>query len=125
APGADGRGAAAAGGAGSKLAMAVLDESSSRYVEEIRAGKPVVGIDKLIDKAVRLANRRVYAASIKHQGRRGMGSTLTCVALRHRTAYIGHVGDSRAYLVRGKKIYQLTTDHSWVEEQREKGLLTQ
>ena len=120
---ADGMGGAAAGEVASKLAMEVLDESFSRYVEEIRSGKPVVGIDKLIDKAVRLANRRVYAASIKQQGRRGMGSTLTCVALQHRTAFIGHVGDSRAYLVRGKKIYQLTKDHSWVEEQLEKGLL--
>lgn len=120
---ADGMGGAAAGEVASKLAIEVLDESFSRYVDEIRSGKPVVGIGSLIDKAVRLANRRVYGASIKHQGRRGMGSTITCVAIVKHKAYIGHVGDSRAYMVRGKKIYQLTKDHSWVEEQLEKGLL--
>jgi protein phosphatase len=38
---------------------------------------------------------------------------------------VGHVGDSRAYLVRGSKIYQLTKDHSWVEEQLEKGLINE
>jgi len=122
---ADGMGGAAAGEVASKLAMEVLDESFSRYVEELRAGNPVVGIDKLTDKAMRLANRRVYGAAIKHQGRRGMGTTLTCVAVLGRRAYVGHVGDSRAYMVRGDKIYQLTKDHSWVEEQLEKGLLSE
>ncbi len=122
---ADGMGGAAAGEVASKLAMEVLDESFSRYVEEARRGKPVVGVDTLTEKAIRLANRRVYAAAIQHQGRRGMGSTLTCVAIHRRKAYLGHVGDSRAYLVRGDKIYQLTKDHSWVEEQLEKGLLTE
>lgn len=122
---ADGMGGAAAGEVASKLAMEVLDESFSRYVEEIQAGNPVVGIDKLTEKAMRLANRRVYAAAIKNQGRRGMGTTLTCVAVIGRRAYVGHVGDSRAYMVRGNKIYQLTKDHSWVEEQLEKGLMSE
>jgi protein phosphatase len=122
---ADGMGGAAAGEVASKLAMQVLDESFSRYVEEVRSRRPVVGVLSLIDKAMRLANRRVYGEAIKQPGRRGMGSTLTCVAIRKRKAYIGHVGDSRAFLVRGNKIYQLTKDHSWVEEQVEKGLLNE
>ncbi len=122
---ADGMGGAAAGEVASKLAIEVLDESFSRYVEELQARHPVVGIGTLIDKAMRLGNRRVYAAAIKNLGRRGMGTTLTCIALVGRKAYIGHVGDSRAYFVRGTKIYQLTKDHSWVEEQLEKGLLSE
>src|SRR5699024_62818 len=81
--------------------------------------------DKLIDKAMRLANRRVYSAAIKQQGRRGMGTTLTLVAFAKRRAYVGHVGDSRAFLVRGERIYQLTKDHSWVEEQLQRGLLSE
>lgn len=122
---ADGMGGAAAGEVASKLATEVLDESFSRYVEEIRAGRPVVGIDKLIDKAMRLANRRVYSAAVKQQGRRGMGTTLTMLAVAKRRAYLGHVGDSRAFLVRGERIYQLTKDHSWVEEQLQRGLLNE
>jgi len=122
---ADGMGGAAAGEVASKLATEVLDESFSRYVEELRAHRPVVGVGSLIDKAMRLANRRVYAAAIKQPNRRGMGSTLTCVAILKGRAYLGHVGDSRAFLVRGSKIYQLTKDHSWVEEQLEKGLLNE
>lgn len=122
---ADGMGGAAAGEVASKLAMEVLDESFSRYVAEAQQGRPVVGVDSLIEKAIRLANRRVYAAAIGTQGRRGMGTTLTCVAIHRDEAHLGHVGDSRAYLVRGDKIYQLTKDHSWVEEQLEKGLITE
>ncbi len=122
---ADGMGGAAAGEVASKLAMQVLDEMFSRYVEELEQGRPIVGIDKLTEKAVRLANRRVYAAAISNQRRRGMGTTLTMVAVLGRRAYLGHVGDSRAYLVRGHKIYQLTKDHSWVEEQLEKGLISE
>lgn len=121
---ADGMGGAAAGEVASKLAMEALFDSFSRYVEVLRQGQPLIGIDKLMDKAIRLANRRVYAAAISQAGRRGMGTTLTAAAIHQRRAHLGHVGDSRAYLVRGPNIYQLTKDHSWVEEQLEKGLLT-
>ena len=122
---ADGMGGAASGEVASKLAMEVLDESFSRYVQELEHGSSVVGIDRLAEKAVRLANRRVYAAAIRNQGRRGMGTTLTFIAIYGRKAFVGHVGDSRAYMVRNKKIYQLTRDHSWVEEQLDKGLITE
>ena len=122
---ADGMGGAAAGEVASKAAMEVVGESFGLYVQALREGKAVVGIDKLVDKAIRLANRRVYAAALRVEGRRGMGTTLTLVAVHGARAYVGHVGDSRAYLVRGDKIYQLTKDHSWVEEQLEQGLITE
>lgn len=122
---ADGMGGAAAGEVASKAAMEVLDESFGRYVKAVEEGRELVGIDTLIDKAIRLANRRVHAAASHSEGRRGMGTTLTLVAVAGRKAFLGHVGDSRAYLIRGEKIYQLTKDHSWVEEQLEKGLLTE
>lgn len=122
---ADGMGGAAAGEVASKMAMEVLDKSFSRYIEEMQAGKALVGIDKLTEQAVRLANKKVYAAATANSGRRGMGTTLTSVAIYNNKAFLGHVGDSRAYLVRGDKIYQLTKDHSWVEEQLEQGNLTE
>lgn len=122
---ADGMGGAAAGEVASKAAMEVLDESFSLYATAFREGRAVVGVDKLVDKSIRLANRRVYAAAVGVEGRRGMGTTLTLIAIHGTRAYVGHVGDSRAYLVRGDKIYQLTKDHSWVEEQLEKGFITE
>ena len=122
---ADGMGGAAAGEVASKLAMEVIGESFSRYAQALQQGQPVVGIDKLTEKALRLANRRVFEAAVSNMGRRGMGTTLTLVAVNNQRAYLGHVGDSRAYLIRGEKIYQLTKDHSWVEEQLEQGLLSE
>ena len=121
---ADGMGGAAAGEVASKLAMEVLDESFSRYVSELELGKTMVSIERLTEKAIRLANRKVYAEATKDSGRKGMGTTLTLAAIQDNSAILGHVGDSRAYLVRDERIYQLTKDHSWVEEQRQRGLLT-
>ena len=120
---ADGMGGAAAGEVASKMAVEVLEDAFRRYVEQLAEGVKVVPVGTLIDKALRLANRRIHAAA-QSENRRGMGTTLTCAALLDDKAYVGHVGDSRAYLVRGGTIYQLTTDHSWVEEQLAKGLLT-
>jgi protein phosphatase len=122
---ADGMGGAASGEVASKLAIEIIDDSFSRYIQALNDSQPVVGVDKLIEKAVRLANKRVYAAAMKNLGQRGMGTTLTCVSVTDNKAILGHVGDSRAYLIRKHKIYQLTKDHSWVEEQLEKGLLSE
>ena len=120
---ADGMGGAAAGEVASKAAVEVLDDAFSLYAQQLNSGARVVNVGTLIDKAMRLANRRVYAAA-QSEGRQGMGTTLTCLAFLDERAYVGHVGDSRAYLLRGGTIYQLTKDHSWVEEQIEQGLLT-
>lgn len=122
---ADGMGGAAAGEVASKLAVEVLDDTVRRYIHERNSGHDVVGLGTLLEKAMRLANRRVHAAALARQGSRGMGTTLTCVAIEDGVAHLGHVGDSRAYLVRGSQLQQLSKDHSWVEEQVEKGVLTQ
>jgi protein phosphatase len=122
---ADGMGGAASGELASKTAVEVLDESFQRYAAEMSQGNAVVNVSTMLDKAFRLANKRIYASAMQHEGRRGMGTTLTCLAVLDDRAYIGHVGDSRVFLVRGNTIYQLTKDHSWVEEQLEKGLLTE
>lgn len=122
---ADGMGGAAAGEVASKMATEVLDESFSRYVDAMRTGQDLVSISALIERATKLANRRVHAIASSDTKKRGMGTTLTAIAIWEGKAYLGHVGDSRAYLLRGDKIYQLTKDHSWVEAQIEKGLLNE
>jgi serine/threonine protein phosphatase PrpC len=122
---ADGMGGAASGELASKTAVEVLDESFQRYASELSQGNAVVNVSTMLDKAIRLANKRVYNAAMQQEGRRGMGTTLSCLAVLDGRAYVGHVGDSRVFLVRGNTIYQITKDHSWVEEQLEKGVLTE
>ncbi len=74
--------------------------------------------------AIRLANRKVIGAIQKREDLRGMGTTIVSLWVNGKRAYVGHVGDSRAYLVRENQMSQLTNDHSWVNEQQRKGTLS-
>ncbi|MCL5291314.1 MAG: protein phosphatase 2C domain-containing protein, partial [Actinobacteria bacterium] len=76
---------------------------------------PTASPHQALRAAVRAANAEVFAASLDHE-QRGMGTTLTALALAGSEALVAHVGDSRAYLVRDKQCSQLTSDHSRVAE---------
>ena len=76
-------------------------------------------------KAVQAANLEVHDYSIENPEHEGMGTTLTAVLIDDQVGLIGHVGDSRAYLIREDSIQQLTQDHSWVAERVRQGVLTQ
>lgn len=78
----------------------------------------------LLGSAVRFANRAVFEASFSTPEWRGMGTTIVALSIRDNRAVIAHVGDSRAYLLRGGQFRQLTEDHSWVEEQVRAGVMT-
>lgn len=112
---ADGMGGARAGEIAARLAASVLEESSARV-------HGTDGITALIAEA----NRRIWERSLADPQTAGMGTTVTAALVDERsgTVTIGHVGDSRAYLVRDDALEQLTTDHSLVAELVESGLLT-
>ena len=74
--------------------------------------------------AIDLANRKIHEAGQSQNGRSGMGSTVVAALLNGNSLAIGHVGDSRIYLVRQGEIQQLTQDHSLVMEQVRLGLIT-
>jgi PPM family protein phosphatase len=83
------------------------------------------GAGATIDDAVSAANEIVYEQSVADRKLRGMGTTLTAGALGiDGTLLIGHVGDSRAYLVRDGSLERITTDHSLVAELIQAGELT-
>ena len=113
----DGMGGASAGEVASKLA-------ADTVVEVVRAG----GFEdpaEALREAIESANGAVHSQATANAEQRGMGTTCTAVVLRGREVWAGHVGDSRAYLVRGTKIMKLTKDHSLVAELIEKGHLTE
>lgn len=103
---ADGMGGSLAGEVASKLAAETVVH---RYGEG-------AGVDPLEDlkAAVEDANTAVFQQSLSDPSMTGMGTTCTALALKGREAWIAHVGDSRAYLCRGREIRQLTQDHSLV-----------
>jgi PPM family protein phosphatase len=75
--------------------------------------------------AVRMANTRVLEAMRKDARLRGMGTTIVACLADDTTVSVAHVGDSRAYLIRGSEITRITNDHSWVFEQVQAGMLTE
>ena len=112
---ADGMGGARAGEVAARLAAAALEEAKA----EMQSPDEIVA---LIDEA----NRRIWERSLRDPETAGMGTTVTSALVDGTagTVAIGHVGDSRAYLLRDGGLEQLTTDHSLVVELVESGVLT-
>lgn len=73
--------------------------------------------------SVEKANRRVWEAAVD-SNRKGMGATLTAVLIHGRRAYVAEVGDSRAYVLRGSRLCQLTHDQSYAQVLFDAGTLT-
>jgi PPM family protein phosphatase len=112
---ADGMGGAQAGEVASKAAADAFDV-------DLPQGPP----ERVLRETILTANRRIHELARADPSRAGMGTTLTAaiVNAEREEVAIGHVGDSRAYRLRGGKLEQLTRDHSLVEEMRRKGQLT-
>ena len=79
---------------------------------------------KRLSTAIHLANRNIFKSAEENPDQHGMGATLTAVWIDGAKLSIAHVGDSRAYLLRGGSLLQLTRDHSLVAEQVRRGILT-
>ena len=77
-----------------------------------------------LQSGAHLANSRIYQSAQKNPEQRGMGATLTAAWFDNGRLSIAHVGDSRAYLLRGGTLQQLTNDHSLVAEQVRRGIIT-
>ena len=75
--------------------------------------------------AIVAANNAVYKKSTEKSELDGMGTTVVLLKMDGNIAYIGHVGDSRAYYINGEKIIQLTKDHSIVQKLIDSGTITQ
>ncbi len=125
----DGMGGQAAGEVASKMAVDALlqyfrdpvnspESSGNRLI----TAAPVTA--KNLADAINQANHTIYQAGQEKLGRSGMGSTIVAALVRGHSLAIGHVGDSRIYLIRQGAIQQLTQDHSLVMEQVRLGYIT-
>ncbi|NLI00851.1 MAG: Stp1/IreP family PP2C-type Ser/Thr phosphatase [Chthonomonadales bacterium] len=114
---ADGMGGHAAGQIAAELAI-------KKVLSEYYDGTADSPGQALLD-AFEVANEHVRSVARAIPGRSGMGTTLTALALVEDQAVLCHVGDSRAYLIRGDQIRQVSEDHSWVAEQVRAGALTE
>lgn len=111
---ADGMGGHNAGEVASSMAVQQVDCYIKENIEAIKLGDKE--IKDLIENAILYANEKVYKTSILQSNYLGMGTTLSMVLAKNNRIYIGHVGDSRIYLIRDNTILRLTEDHSLVAE---------
>lgn len=103
----DGMGGHVGGATASKIAVTTIIEN----LNNVYYDDPRIAIGESIDRA----NRAIIQKTEEQPELVGMGSTCVLLIVRGGKVYIGHVGDSRIYLVRSKRIVQLTKDHSYVQ----------
>jgi serine/threonine protein phosphatase PrpC len=112
---ADGMGGAQAGEVASSLAASALEAGTSEDL----------GASERVNALIQEANRRIFARASTDPTASGMGTTMTVALVEGMRVVLGHVGDSRAYLVRGDSMEQLTEDHSLVNELVKSGKLSE
>jgi serine/threonine protein phosphatase PrpC len=119
----DGVGGAQAGEVASNAAVRAFIESFEAHALAARGAE--LPIESRVLHSIAEANRAVRELSATQPQFGNMGTTLVCACVDGAQAVIGNVGDSRAYLIRDGVCFQITQDHSLVEEQIQSGLLTQ
>ncbi len=127
---ADGMGGHAGGGTASRLAVDTIQGSvkAARDREPDLFGAPT-GVEEsplpdVLREAVEAACTKIFETAQGDPDLAGMGTTVTAALVDGRTAFIAHVGDSRCYLLREARIYQVSEDHSLVNEQLKAGAIS-
>ena len=117
---ADGMGGHSGGEVASQMAVQIIQ---SVIFEATRSGRHLRPVD-VVKRAYETASEKIFQRTeTQNPELKGMGTTVVTVWVHEGTAYIGNVGDSRAYLFHDPHLWQLTEDHSLMAEQIRAGLL--
>ena len=111
-------------GVGGHLAGEVAAEMVVNYVSDAIAGSDAQDPLEIMEQAVCDASLAVHQLAAEDEEKFGMGATCVCAWVIDRRLYAASVGDSRLYLMRGAVIQQLSTDHTWIQDALDKGVLT-
>jgi protein phosphatase len=123
---ADGMGGMAAGEVASQLAVSTLVSQflgTSNWIMRTGTWENRTVLDRMTER-YRRANTVVHALSEAHPQLSGMGTTMTLAFNVGAELFVGHIGDSRAYLYRRSELHQLTRDHTLAVELAEAGLIS-
>lgn len=101
---------------------------SSQVVQDVVASAlknetPLSGTQLLLQALKKASNSVFQRGQNETLDLKGMGTTMVLAFFYHQRLYIANIGDSRAYLFQSNRLWQLTEDHSWVNEQIKKGVL--
>ena len=119
---ADGMGGHNAGEVASKMAI----KSITDYIKgDIKDNITNDGIINLIKHSVKKANDDIYSESINNTLYSGMGTTVSMAMISKHVMLVGHVGDSRVYILKDRELKRITNDHSLVAELLKSGTITE
>jgi serine/threonine protein phosphatase PrpC len=121
---ADGMGGYNAGEVASGMLTAFIRAELGRWLQEASVTATDHEVRRAMDICVDNANRAIFNAANSNPQYAGMGTTLVLAVFRDQRLLVGHVGDSRAYRLRGGRLLQITRDHSLLQEQIDAGLIT-
>lgn len=127
---ADGMGGHAGGGTASRIAVETIDRELRKIAEQDSTPFKVATnlqdspLPEYLRTAVERACGEIFKAAQDDPRLNGMGTTVISLLVRGNHALFAHVGDSRAYLIRGELIQQISEDHSLVNEQIKAGMIT-
>jgi protein phosphatase len=127
---ADGMGGHAAGEVASRLAVDTIRECMQKYLggaDPAVLGQPIPTCSReatFLLSSIQVANRMIFDAAQGRREYRGMGTTLVSVLAVDDTVALAHVGDSRIYRIRDAGIVQLSRDHSVVQQQVDRGIIS-
>jgi serine/threonine protein phosphatase PrpC len=113
---ADGVGGHQAGDVASKLAV--------EFIQQCYYADPTPDVAASLKAAIHASNQAINHEAADKLEQYGMGTTVTAAVVRGNELTVANVGDSRTYLIRKGHARQVTTDHTWVEEQVQIGLIT-
>ncbi len=127
---ADGMGGHTGGHVASEIAINTIKEffRNSKEDEQFESGfnpdPKLSEIENLLLAAIKTANRKIYDYAREEEEYAGMGTTIVGLHIQDSTAVIANVGDSRCYHLRGFEFIQLSTDHTWVNEQLKRNIIS-
>ncbi len=122
---ADGMGGHAGGEIASKLCIEKIENFLQEHAKEFTSGDVTdSALCAIMVNSVNHASAKIYEHALEEPSLRGMGTTATVVKLVGKKAFSAHVGDSRLYLIRSGFLYQMTYDHSLVNEQLRAGIIS-
>ncbi len=117
----DGMGGASGGNIASAIAVRVI---ADHLIDGYRETAGPEQLQRLLQDAVEEANNEVFETAMENDELRGMGTTMVAAIAQGSRLYVAHVGDSRAYIIAGYDIEQITRDHSVVQDMVDQGKIS-
>lgn len=103
---------------GGDIASKITVDTLPAFIEKNNHLKP----EECLEKSIHQVNDEIYKKSLEIPELKGMGTTITSIYFKENKVYVGNVGDSRTYLINNSKLYQLSRDHSLVQEKLNMGI---